>query len=120
MRSASVVSTMLLFPSLLFSQVFAQGGKPPFTLVCPSSWAYILCKELIKKVKEQVNGWKCQLSDQNYEDSLEVTNARSLSHKPLAHIFNFLLVDTLFSYSGYIFLVQWKDIRVLVMYTNIY
>lgn len=33
--------------------VFKEGGKVPSTVLCPSSWAYDLCKELINKIKER-------------------------------------------------------------------
>lgn len=56
-----------------------EESRPPFTLICPSSWAKRLQaerlrEELISKVKE----WADRLSDQNDSDWPEVTNARYL------------------------------------------
>lgn len=52
-ENCPVVRAECSWSVLVLKTRFKKGFKLPVTLLCPSSWAQILCEELISKVKEQ-------------------------------------------------------------------
>lgn len=49
----------------MITLIFNEGGRPRFTVLCPSPWAQSLCEEQIGKVKDDRDRQDKKLSDQN-------------------------------------------------------